>query len=103
MTKRCDRTMPRVSSACAFAVRTALSSRLIAGAVLVGGLLGLTAQPSHANLLAFYNFDAYNGTTLVDLSGNGNNGTLSASAPTLVTGSSAFEGGSYAFNGTDQF
>ena len=56
------------------------------------------ATTAHAGLLGFYSFDA---GTAVDLSGNGNHGTLGGgvAAPTFTA--SGFEGGAFNFDGND--
>jgi hypothetical protein len=45
-----------------------------------------SSHPKYANLVAYYNFDSGTGTTLVDQTSNGNNGTL-VNTPTWQTSS----------------
>ena len=72
-----------------------------------GGYIGYNSTYRHTalvtdNLITHYDFGngsySGSGTTLTDLSGNGNNGTLQA-APTY----SALEGGTFLLNGTSQY
>lgn len=68
-----------------------------AGAVSAsdGSVVGV---PGFSNLMAYYRFDEGSGTTIADLSGHGNTGTLQNS-PTWVAGKT---GTALSFNGTNQ-
>ncbi|MCA9268296.1 MAG: LamG domain-containing protein, partial [Planctomycetales bacterium] len=75
-------------------MRTRLFGRTLA-ALLCGGILAGTSRPAHADLEAFWAFNEGAGTTVNDLSGNGNTGTFAASSWT--TGQSG-AGGDFALN-----
>lgn len=56
-------------------------------------------ETNHPDLLAFYTMSNVSGSTLIDESPNGNNGTL-ANSPTIVSGRF---GGGMLFNGSNQY
>ena len=56
-------------------------------------------SPDNPDLLAFYTMSNVSGSTLIDESPNGNNGTL-VNSPTIVTGRF---GGAMLFNGSNQY
>lgn len=65
--------------------RTTKSSKCLKKSIPYILLVGL-AVPAHASLLGFWTFDDGSGTTVSDVSGNGNNGTLSSTGATWATG-----------------
>src|SRR5215469_5696565 len=72
---------------------------LVASAAVIGATEFVLAPPSlsaTAGLVAAYGFDEGSGTTVTDLSGNGNNGTISGATWTT----SGKYGGALVFNGT---
>ena len=65
-----------------------LLSRIVRTALFAGALafsLNINAADVTTGLIIHYDFDAINGTTVPDISGNGNNGTLQGAA-TAVEG-----------------
>lgn len=67
--------------------------------LILGALFSSTASAQTSGLVAAYNFDEGSGTTLMDRSGNGNNGTL-VSSPAWTAGKN---GGALAFDGVDDY
>jgi hypothetical protein len=62
----------------------------------VAGTVSNTAPPPASGLVASYNFDAGSGTTLADVSGHGNNGTIAAG----TWSTAGHTAGALSFNGT---
>ena len=63
-------------------------TRQVKPAAILSLVLAGLAAPAHASLLGFWTFDNGSGTTVTDVSGNGHNGTLSATGATWTTGMS---------------
>jgi chitodextrinase len=66
----------------------------VAGAALIW--LAVPAKAQTTGLVAAYGFDEVSGTTAIDISGNGNNGSISGAGRTT----SGMYGGALVFNGT---
>src|SRR5437660_3880968 len=80
-----------------------LARTLIAAPVLAAAVIGLTlAQPGVAaasTVTALWEMNETSGTTMVDSSGHGNNGTLHS----VVLGATGRYGKAYTFNGTSSY